>query len=345
MSARTAPLTFLLRVSLALPFSGCLIYDPPVAIDGGNDAGVVRDDELILSDRCDPLAAPVESLDRPRSGSFAELADDVGSVSACGATELRGPDGFVVLRMAAGERWHISAEPAPDQDIAFYFFEGTCDPRGADCRLFVDRCPAGVEEEITLTSPSARTFFVGFDTHGSAEDFQSSIIKTRCGDEVQEHGEGCDDGNIANGDGCDRICRLELLADINTEAEPNDWHGEANVLRIGAGETVFVTGQVGGLCDQDHFSLEVAEGEELQVTALAPDGSPCSASTNPSMLMLMDPRAGIVMARQMGVCPTLTATLSETGEYHVMYLAGSTGATVPAIPYRLRFDVTAPTPG
>ncbi len=323
-------------LALAFCLSSCSIYDPP------EEAGHHGTLYLELEDTCNPMAEPYLPIDDHVLVELHGLESDVGAVPSCGVTGLDGPDGFVKLHMGAGERWHLVAEPGPEADVAMYLFEGTCDPRAADCRLIADRCPAGVEEEMTLTFPVARTLFLGFDTHGSDAEIEAEIFRTRCGDGTHEHGEVCDDGNLFDADGCDSKCRIELAETRNAEKEPNDVHGEANVIYPVNGLSLDVSGEVGGLCDQDHFAIALEVGEELSVEMLAADGSACP-SGNPDMrLMVMDTARGVPVAQQAGSCPTLTTTVTSDGEYHIMLIAAETGKGVARVPYTLRMRVSSP---
>jgi cysteine-rich repeat protein len=40
-----------------------------------------------------------------------------------------------------------------------------------------------------------------------------SVAWADCGDEILDPGEECDDGNTSSGDGCDSLCRQEIIAD------------------------------------------------------------------------------------------------------------------------------------
>jgi TonB family protein len=53
-----------------------------------------------------------------------------------------------------------------------------------------------------------------------------------CGNGAREDGEACDDGNLANGDGCASSCRLEIVPKPTSQVSPSVLRG----LRI-AGET------------------------------------------------------------------------------------------------------------
>jgi cysteine-rich repeat protein len=47
-------------------------------------------------------------------------------------------------------------------------------------------------------------------------DLKVSVAAPRCGDLVVTTGEECDDGNTANGDGCDSTCKAEPIVGVDT---------------------------------------------------------------------------------------------------------------------------------
>lgn len=311
---------------LALTAIGCAVYQPPA------------DPELLLSDQCDTTAEAVEPIDAHRHAALMELGDDVSSLPACGVSGLSGPDGFVVVELGAGEHWHFMVKPPPDVDVAMYFLE-TCDPRSASCPHVVDRCPAGVAEECTIRSPVAQRYYLGFDTRGGGDELEVTITRTRCGDGVLEHGEGCDDGNIFDMDGCDSACRVELLSAAADECEPNDWHSEANVVYLEGGGTIEVAGQIGGLCDLDHFNVHVSAGATIRAEILGADAMPCPADMPLTTLALVNPSSTAELAAQQGACPIIQATVAEAGDYHVIYVSSESGAEASTALYTLRIIV------
>lgn len=44
---------------------------------------------------------------------------------------------------------------------------------------------------------------------GYYSDFTTNKCYTKCGDSIKSQKEECDDGNLVNGDGCDKFCHLE----------------------------------------------------------------------------------------------------------------------------------------
>jgi cysteine-rich repeat protein len=61
---------------------------------------------------------------------------------------------------------------------------------------------------IPATASPAITSAAGTPGPGAIE-FRTALISCRCGDDVVGCDEECDDGNNANGDGCDQACRME----------------------------------------------------------------------------------------------------------------------------------------
>ena len=130
---------FTATLAVLAAMEGCKIYDINDALarqpaaDGGpvpaGDAGPT----LRLSENCDLASAPVvESSSTPSQlTDTALLTDNVSDISNCGVTrELRGADGFLAVRMAAGEKWHFHVHGTAEQDLALYLLS-SCDAR--DC--------------------------------------------------------------------------------------------------------------------------------------------------------------------------------------------------------------------
>lgn len=75
-------------------------------------------------------------------------------------------------------------------------------------------------EEVVLAVTEGVTYYVIVDGP-TATDFGSftmnlSLKEPTCGDRIVSGAEACDDGNLANGDGCSSTCTLEPLVGIDT---------------------------------------------------------------------------------------------------------------------------------
>jgi cysteine-rich repeat protein len=64
-------------------------------------------------------------------------------------------------------------------------------------------------------------------------------VNTDCGDDTQDAGEECDDGNNLNGDGCDSNCVVEYCGDqkCNDEEDSNSCPGDCPILTVCGDDT------------------------------------------------------------------------------------------------------------
>jgi len=56
-----------------------------------------------------------------------------------------------------------------------------------------------------------------------------SICQPICGDGIKKDSEQCDDGNLIDGDGCSRICKIETNCG-NAIREPNEFCDDGNEI-------------------------------------------------------------------------------------------------------------------
>jgi cysteine-rich repeat protein len=89
-----------------------------------------------------------------------------------------------------------------------------------------------------------------------------------CGDGQRDVGEQCDDGNMANGDGCSDLCTLEGLP----EAEPNGTNAQA--LANGTHPvSVAYAADISPLGDVDVFAFDVTTVSDVKVETFGPYGA------------------------------------------------------------------------
>jgi cysteine-rich repeat protein len=82
----------------------------------------------------------------------------------------------------------------------------------------------GATETVEFDAPTGSLFYIAYDLFGSTastSDFTLDVTCTPivCGDGVIGSTEQCDDGNAADGDGCDSMCVVE--ADSGCTGEPS----------------------------------------------------------------------------------------------------------------------------
>lgn len=340
----------------ALLCSGCLVFDPPdFPRDGDAGPGDAGEEHMgtELADSCGDISmVPLLASDHDHREIGTEDHESAfNSVSCRGAGPVEGPDAFFRFTARAEQRWHIAVEPrTPDIDAVLYLMP-ICD--SAACSLFVDNCGPGGAEELTIIPSEAVEYIVGVDGVGADDfgEFHLTAIAGDCGDTEVVHGEGCDDGNLADGDGCSRLCRVELAgadvleSEIGAAGTENNGHASANVLRVdppaaGATNTMAVTGSLASSCDQDHFLIDVPEGATLNAAVRNTLGC---MGTPPIAVTVIRPPSPI--SQQTGSCPstaddTNTEGLSA-GEYQVMVTGPGIDA---AVDYVLDVELTLPAP-
>lgn len=334
--------TILSLVGLAA-LGGCQVFDPALYPDA--DPG---EPHLDLANSCSDDNLPMAgAYDDHMHASLQDFDNNMSGFPTCGQDVLAGPDGFMQIDANAGDRWHIEATPEDaDMDVALYLLS-RCD--ALSCFLMMDRCGPGFPEDFTFVAENAGTYFLGIDNHdggAQSQDLEMLVVRTQCGDDVLDHGEACEDGNLTSGDGCDDKCRTELSGSTVREEEPNNWHTESNVvLPTGVG-TMRVTGRLGGPCDVDHYAMKVPHNASVYAIMLNGAGVSCDQSFPNVRMMFMDPSTGTLRGTGStggsgGNCPSIETgyVFNETlvaGEYHL--LVNALGAP-PSFDYLLEFNI------
>jgi cysteine-rich repeat protein len=144
--------------------------------------------------------------------------------------------------------------------------------RGEAIKRKLDICPGPTTlESCDDTQSTAADFLVGAPAPGNFAGVTGTAPASVCGNGVLQSLEGCDDGNLANGDGCSSACLLEagnadepisLQVDPSATAtsngngvlEPGEtsvlvipgWRNDALVARGVDGEIMSFTGAAGG---------------------------------------------------------------------------------------------------
>lgn len=293
--------TYLFRAALscALPtlVLGCNVFDESLIPEEGTTSGALGEDCLGAN------IPTFDSLNDFRQIDTSVLRNDRYELSCVGQSAV-GNDGFFAVEMTGGKKWHfhVKVTAGTTADPTVYVLDSGCQDSVCQRGWGLNECVAGQDEHFSFFPPRDGRYFVGVDsiTEGG-EAMQVLAVQPECGNNVKEHSETCDDGNLDAGDGCDELCRNELISSTS-EVEPNDEPtANANVLPLGD-DGARATGQVGGKCDFDSYAITVPEGAAL---AAAVTGE-CSFALS---LQLVDPdglRPLATVETPAGECPTIT---------------------------------------
>jgi cysteine-rich repeat protein len=185
-------------------------------------------------------------------------------------------------------------------------------------------CTGTGDEHFAFDPDANGRWYIGIDDgETGGGQYMLSAFRLNCGDNMEIHGEGCDDGNLNDGDGCDRHCRVEVSEARAMEIEPNDNHIEANALVMPASNELIFTGVIAGpgACTYaDTFAVTLPDQADLQVDALNADGTACaSGSLTPYDLSLENSAGETVLANMEDTsgCSIIRATNQEGGTYFV----------------------------
>lgn len=292
--------------------------------------------------------------------SLDAFSDKPLGLSDCGVAPGDGPDLFVHLDAeVARQRWWVSATPSvATTDVVLHFMDG-CSGR---CGASQDLCGAGYAEGRSFQAPALGTFVLGVDTSpaSAAGDIELLVATSACGNGKVELGEGCDDNNSVDNDGCSNVCTYVIdgaAHSAESESDPlnptrNDSIADANLVslddpmtpareRLGTRE---VTGVLDEDCDVDVFAVVVDEGDSLTAEVTMADGTPCEPPGTGLELTLMDAaETTVVTVTDDGLdCPALDNNVVEAqalsaGLYHVALRAGR--GSPEEMDYRLTFTV------
>ena len=298
-----------LGLSCLALLSGCLTIDPLPPLEASGEAR----SSVALADYCTgEVPVATASMD-PSALTTVGLSDSVHIHGACGFTSNHGDlDGFVAVEMLAGERWHMMARPADDEELDLSAFVlSSCDERA--CERGRNQCGPGGAEHINFLAEQSGLYFFGVESSGPGE-VMLMLLNPPCGNGIVDHGETCDDGNSDEGDGCTPDCQAELWSG-SAEVEPNDDNLEANHVRLSSG-TVTVKGTLGGFCDVDRFVFDVPEDGSVTALMRLLSQQPCGEAQQGAWMALEHvTSSGKATAmglgatgRAGGACPTIEET-------------------------------------
>ncbi len=295
---------------LAFAFLACNVFDESlIPSDSEMDAG--SQGEKLGEDCVGKDIPSFDSLNEFRQIDTSKLKNDRYQLSCVG--NAQGNDGFFKVEMEAGKKWHfhVKVTPGTEADPAVYVLDSGCQDSVCQRGWGLNECVAGQDEHFSFFPPRSGTYFVGVDSMTSGgEPLQVLAVQPDCGNDVKEHSETCDDGNLDSGDGCDEVCRQELSKGNAKEVEPNDEPtANANVLLLD-GAALTVTGQLGSKCDFDSYAVVVEEGGSVRALLESTGGDDCGVDLK---LQLVDTDGltplGTIRSSS-GECPVLEGTES-----------------------------------
>ncbi|MDB4994151.1 MAG: Multiple EGF-like-domain protein 3 precursor, partial [Myxococcaceae bacterium] len=137
-----------------------------------------------------------------------------------------------------------------------------------------------------------------------------------CGNGTKEPGEQCDDGNTANGDGCNSLCKIEVA----TEIEPNNTPAQA--LANGPfPANMLWTGAITPSGDKDYYALLVTSAVDLTIETFDGTGAPNCGSFHDTEIRLFASNGTTQLSTDddsgPGLCSITTAAVNA-GNRHLL---------------------------
>lgn len=339
--------------------AGCFIVDdaPLDRLSIYDDAGFDSGSSVQVAEACGGAAYTVNTSQTFTLDTTGH-ANDINPLCAPSA----GPDIFLKVDVQAGQYWHFHLFPTGadknnhDPVLHVRQISGTtcnaeaCSGSGGSSR---NVCGLGGDEHFGVRFTTSGTYAVAVDEVDGAStgtQYSLAVFQPICGNNISEHGEGCEDGNTMDNDGCDSFCRVELMSGVS-ETEPNEDRFWANhVLANSAGDSVSITGSfAGSTCDVDAFAVALDANKHLQVRLYENvTGSACykvspGTPTMPIQMRVTTPSGAVasggatVLTDGMG-CAYLDATVGATSGELLVTLDRITGQS-PDFPYRLQLDI------
>lgn len=309
--------------------TGCDTFDTSLEKRIGEANTASEGMVLMLADSCSERLPMVESSPDPRQLPIDELNEDVAEAGQCSvsAKVLAGAEGFFQIEAKRGERWHFHLEAAPQEDLSVYVSD-TCDLR--ECVGAADVCGVNQSEHFTFVPQTSGNFVVvveGIDPRRTAP-LKLTAINPVCGDKNKQHSEVCDDGNTKAGDGCDHVCRVELLERAAEEVEPNDDSFGANDLLSKRLPLTVIGKAAGNACQPDYYLIKPAASGMLSARVDGANGDPCDGAPKLELSVVGSDedelRETIVRARSSAdgddECPVLPAVPVVKGEAYFIRL-------------------------
>jgi cysteine-rich repeat protein len=181
---------------------------------------------------------------------------------------------------------------------------------------------------VAITTPGRYIVQVSGNTSRGLTPYvlRASRQNSVCGNGVREAGEVCDDGNIADGDGCSHECRAD---ETFAESEPNDDGSIAvrsNDFAVFDADgpishTLLVRGTIVIPGDEDVYLLANPGDDPVRAT-VSGFGQPADFICTVALRLALRDEFGQVLASQPG-CAVISATIPAHGKIY-LHVAEST---------------------
>ncbi|TKD05306.1 DUF4215 domain-containing protein [Polyangium fumosum] len=207
----------------------------------------------------------------------------------------------------------------------------------------------------TVNTPLRRvapgTYYVrveDYQNNGQIPSYTVQIsFNALCGDGVKAGSEQCDDGNVANGDGCASNCVIEG----KPEVEPNDTCAAATgpfPVPVGA-EGLLLSGAITPIGDDDWYAFTLPGTADVWIETFDANGPGTCASTVDTVIQLYSDCATPVGPEQdqggISNCSRINPSVNTyarrlpAGTYRVKVIDYQDNSTIPA--YKLQVKITA----
>jgi cysteine-rich repeat protein len=208
----------------------------------------------------------------------------------------------------------------------------------------------GFCSQLSLNTLSPGTFYVevrksnfGGPTVTFDYTLQIDLQLAICGNGIKESGEACDDGNLANGDGCSSQCLLESTL---AEVEPNDSFGQADANAAAVPALLFtgdalIAGSIGTPTDKDTFKLTLAAPTVIRFETFDLSLDDCATSTKTKLTVFNSAFLQVATDTTSGIasCSAIVYPL-PAGTFYVQVASAGTG-TVPGYYLQLKTQADA----
>jgi len=326
-------------VVLATLLVGCpsTVPEPPIPSDDDDD-----DDSPECLDPVDVTA----SLDAENLlGSTEQSEDDFFGTCSNGSQ----PDDLLVFTAPATANYALSTDhPGTNLDTVVFVFTDCPSSEDSELGCNDDSSPELASSALQFDAMEGQDIYIVVEGYDLTGNYELSIETVVCGDGILAPTEGCDDGNITDGDGCNAQCQWEC--DGEDEYEDDDSLAEATPLDGSTSiEDLFLcTTDLSEKAEGyyvDIFSIEISEGEFLEASLQgieeAEDCTDVSAE-----ITLVDSNGGDVGENSAGNkesdCPHIVSLPPEGTYYIIVY--GSHPQQAPHA-YGLSVDIGVPVCG
>lgn len=195
-------------------------------------------------------------------------------VSSFNGSLALGEERFVTLDLSGATngaylmaRTWAAASPMCNADTVLTLYDDLFQVIGTNDQSGVDDCSLihpGIDGQLQpFADLAAGVYYLGVSEFGNDAPIASFSVevraetRNRCGNQVTEATEECDDGNTVTTDSCD-ACTFNGLVEV----EPNDAVASAN----DAGSQPWIRGHIDAAADEDWYEVSVTNNHSLVVT-------------------------------------------------------------------------------